>query len=269
MNNIQFDLDKSSSEQLYLQLRRSIITAIHDEILAPGQQMPSIAELCKQTGISRMTVRRALDQLVRERWLYTVPGKGTFVSQKLRIEQSMQHLMGWTDEITSKGLKPSTRLVTVRVIPSTAAVATTLDLIRGDLVYEIVRVRLADDIALVVETAYLAHNRFPGLDQHIRQGLSLYHVLSGEYQTLLVRAFQSIEAGAADKQTAESLAVPTGEPVLITERISYDSLGRPVEYVCARHRSGLIRFVAELNADAASGQTAIREVSSRFRDFNS
>jgi len=265
--NIDFDLDKNSSEQLYLQLRRNILQAIRTEVLAPGQQMPSIAELCKQTGISRMTVRRALDQLVRERWLYTVPGKGTFVSQKLRVEQSMQHLMGWTDEIRSKGLQPSTRLVSVHTVASSPSVASTLGLSQGDAVHEIVRVRLANDIALAVETAYLSTNLFPELDRYMKEGRSLYHVLSDKYQILLVRAFQSIEAGTADKQAAELLAVPMGEPVLITERISYDTLDRPVEYVRAKHRSGLIRFVAELNTELASGQTAVREVSSKFRDF--
>lgn len=264
--DLSFDLDKNSSEQLYLQLRRNILEAIHNESLVPGQQMPSIAELCRRMDISRMTVRRALDQLVRERWLYTVPGKGTFVSQKLRIDQGMQRLMGWTDEIRLKGLEPSTQLIGVRVITPPALVVDVLELMVSDLVYEIVRVRSANQIALVVEKAYLSFERFPGLERYIREEHSLYHILVNRFQTFLVRAYQSIEAGAADKNTARLLNVPTGEPLLITERISYDTLDRPVEFVQASIRSGLMRFVAELNTDASPGQVALREVSSKLRD---
>jgi GntR family transcriptional regulator len=264
---ISFDLDKNSSQQLYLQLRRNILEAIKSEALAPGQQMPSIAELCKQTGISRMTVRRALDQLVQEKWLYTVPGKGTFVSQKLRIEQSMDHLKGWTDEIRAKGFEPSTRLVSIRVTPVPMTIAVNLDLTPREPIFEVLRVRYADQVALAAETAYLSATRFPGLDQHLRSLQSLYQVLRDHYQTVLVRAFQSLEAGPADKHTAELLGVPPGEPVLITERISYDILNRPVEYVHAKHRPGLIRFVAELNADATSAQAAGREISQTLRHF--
>jgi GntR family transcriptional regulator len=265
--NISFDLDKHSSEQLYLQLRRNILEAIHAEDLTAGQQMPSIADLCRQTGISRMTVRRAIDQLVQEKWLFTVPGKGTFVSHKLRIEQSMQHLKGWTDEIRASGFDPSTRLISVRVVPASAHIATSLSLTPGDPLFEILRVRCADQVALAAETAYLPVKRFPDLDQYIKEEGSLYRLLRDHFQTVLIRAFQSIEAGPADKHTAELLALPVGEPVLITERVSYDSLNRPVEYVYAKHRPGLIRFVAELNVDTSAAQTAGREISSALRNF--
>lgn len=264
---ISFDLDKNSSEQLYLQLRRSILDAIKSEALVPGQQMPSIAGLCKQTNISRMTVRRALDQLVQEKWLYTVPGKGTFVSPKLRIEQSMQHLQGWTDDIRAKGFEPSTRLISVRIIRASADIAVNLDLPLDDPLFEILRVRHANQVALAAELACLSVKRFPELDLYIRQEPSLYRILRDHFQTVLVRAFQSIEAGAADKHTAELLAVPVADPVLITERISYDTLSRPVEYVRAKHRPGLVRFVGELNADPTITKSADREISATLRQF--
>ncbi|MFO7322434.1 MAG: GntR family transcriptional regulator [Chloroflexota bacterium] len=258
-------LDRASVEPLYVQLRNLIIEAIRSGELQPGQQAPSINTLCALTGISRMTVRKAIDMLVQEEWLQTTPGKGTFVAAKPKIAQSMQHLMGWTDEMRARGLTPSTQLVSVGIVPASPTIAHHLSLSPHDPVVEITRVRFADDMPLVIEIARVSEQRFPGILEVMREAESLYRVLHERYGLTLTRAFQSIEAGLADTASARLLKITPGAPILVTERITYDDRDRPVEYVYAKHRADAVRFTGELNADPRSGLPAMREISGPVR----
>jgi GntR family transcriptional regulator len=253
-------IDKKSSEQLYLQIRRLILRAIQEGELSPLAQMPSIAELSQTTGVSRMTVRHALEALVNEGWLYTVPGKGTFVSQKPTVEQNLQNLMGWTDEIRAQGYHPSTRIVSTGIVHAEEQVVNALQIARTSLVYRFVRVRLAEAFPLALESAHIPVERFPGLDEYIRQGLSLYHALDEHFGVQPVRASQVMEAGAADRITAELLRVPNSAPVLLTERITYAADDTPIEFVQAKHRSGLVRFRTELSGDSLASRSWVREI---------
>jgi GntR family transcriptional regulator len=214
-------LDKNSSEQLYLQIRRMIIKAIREQELQPRQRVPSVNELSKATEVSRMTVRQALTALIHEGYLYTVPGKGTFVADRPHIEQDLQHLMGWTEEIQAQGMRPATRLISMDTLPAERVISRHLNLSPDADVYRVVRVRYADAFPLSVERAYLACKRFPGLDQLLQNAPSLYSILRQAFGVRPVRALQFLEAGEADQQTAELLDLPPGKPVLISERITY------------------------------------------------
>lgn len=253
-------IDKKSPEQLYLQIRRVILQAIQGRELRPSEQMPSIGELSTTMGVSRMTVRHALGALINEGWLYTVPGKGTFVSNKPMVEQSLQRLMGWTDEIRAQGFRPATRVVSSEVVAAERSVADALRLAPGSPICRFVRVRLANDYGLAVEAAHLSAIRFPGLETFIQDGRSLYQTIEAQFGISLVRASQVMEAGAADPQTANLLGIPVGNPVLITERIAYAADDSPVEFVRAWHRAGLVRFRTDMSGDSLVHHAWMREI---------
>lgn len=250
-------LDKNSSEQLYMQIRRILSGAIRDQELSPGQKIPSVSELSAATGVSRMTVRQALQTLTSEGWLYSIPGKGTFVSRRPRIEQDLQHLMGWTEEIASQGLKPSTRLLAVETIPADRRTARALKIKPGDNVYRITRLRLADGFPLSVERAHLACEQFPNLKSKIENHESLYRVLREGYHVYSVRALQYLEAGGADPHSAQVLDVPTGSPVLISERTTYTADDEPVEHTLGVTRAGFLRYRTELSAGSSLVQQVV------------
>lgn len=203
-----------------------------------------------------MTIRQALQALINEGYLYTVPGKGTFVAERPYVEQDLQHLQGWSEEIRSLGMRPSTRLVSVETLPAERLIAQHLGLEAGAPVFRIVRVRSADDFPLAVERAHLACERFPALDHLVQANPSLYSILRQSFGVVPVRALQFIEAGQADQQAAELLNLPQAAPVLILERISYTLANDPVEYVIAMTRSGFVRYKTELSA----GGNTVRQV---------
>jgi GntR family transcriptional regulator len=246
-------LDKNSSEQLFLQIRRMVLRSIRGQELLPRQRMPSVNELSQNLGVSRMTVRQALQTLIQEGWLYTVPGKGTFVAERPYIEQNLQQLKGWTEEIRAQGKQPSTRIIGVESVPADRTTARYLNISLSDRVYRILRVRFADDFPLTVEKAFLVVNRFPGLDQLIQQPqASLYGILRQTFSVNPTRAVQFLEAGEADQPTADLLGLNTGSPVLITERITYAAGSDPLEYVFSLARPGFVRYKTELSAGSAA-----------------
>jgi len=249
-------LDKNSSEQLYLQIRRMVLKAIRQQELLPGQRIPSVNELSRDTDVSRMTIRQALQALLSEGYLYTVPGKGTFVAERPYVEQDLQHLQGWSEEIRAQGMRPSTRLVSVETQPADRLIAHNLNLPQGAPVFRIVRVRAADEFPLAVERAHLSCERFPGLDRLVQSSPSLYSILRQSFGVVPVRASQFIEAGQADQQAADLLNLAYAAPVLVLERISYSTTNDPVEYVTSMTRSGFVRYKTELSA----GGNTVRQV---------
>lgn len=251
-------LDKKSSEQLYMQIRRILIKAIREQDLMPGQRIPSVSELSDLTAVSRMTVRQALQALIDEGWLYTVPGKGTFVSESPRIEQNLQYLSGWTEEISAQGMAPSTRVISLDVLPADKIVAKHLGVPIGTRVYCLARVRLADNYPVALEKTHLCCDSFPGLDKKIELNPSLYHILRENYHVYPIRALQFIEAGEADGVTAGLLEVPVGKAVLTSERITFDANGRQIEYTIGVTRAGFLRYKTELSANSATVREFIK-----------
>lgn len=246
-------LDKNSSEQLFLQIRRMVLRAIRGQELLPRQRMPSVNDLSTNLGVSRMTVRQALQALITEGWLYTVPGKGTFVAERPHIEQNLQTLKGWTDEIISQGKSPSTRVISAETIPADRTTAYNLNIQSGEPVVRIVRVRFADDFPLTVERAHLVADRFPGILQLIeKQSASLYNLMRQVFGENPTRALQFMEAGEADQATADLLDLKPGAPVLIVERITYGAGNDPLEYVYSIARPGFVRYKTELNAGSST-----------------
>ncbi len=241
-----YSLDKDGSTFLYQQLYQLLLDAIRQQLVKPGQKMPSATEMSKITGVSRMTVRQAIQRLVNEGWLYTVPGNGTFVASNPHLVQNLQVLMGWTEETQAQGYTPSSKLVSAEVEPADANAAANLKVIPGTPVYSICRVRYADQRALAVETANLIVARYPGLLDEFDDSTSLYHLLRHKYGVKLLKARQLMDVGEANRQIASLLDTQVGKPVMLLERTTYTYNEEPVEFVISIYKPGFVRMKTEL-----------------------
>ncbi len=242
--------DKAGSERLYLQIRSVILKAIRNRDLQPRQKIPSLNKLSEMTGVSRVTVRQALQSLINEGWLFTVPGKGTYVAESPRIEHSLQQLLGWTDEIRMQGLTPSSKVISCETIPLIPYLAHWLEVPAGTMAYRITRIRYANEYPLALERAHLVCAKFPGLDQLIDSETSLYKILQDHFHVQPVRAIQFLEANDADQTAAKLLDIEFGQSVLVSERISYSAIGEPLELVVGIQKPGFVRFKTELNVNS-------------------
>jgi len=181
-----------------------------------GTPAPSERELVHHFGVARMTVRQALDALVAEGLLERIPGRGTFVADN-RHEQSPR-LTGFTEEMTHRGMKPGSRTLLARIESAGPGVARALEIGVGERVLHWQRLRLADQVPMCVEDAYLAASMVPGLMENLP--LSLYDELERRHLAP-TWGEDSIDAGIAAEPEAQLLGITIGNPVLRVARRAF------------------------------------------------
>lgn len=212
-------------------------------LAVPGRAIPSERELVATYGVSRETVRKAVDGLVADGLLRRTPGLGTFAVQP-RLESTL-HLASFSQDMRRRGLRPASRLLSVEREAPPNAVATALELADGEPAWHLVRVRLADDAPIAHEDGWYPAGLFPGLDRHDLAVRSLYELLGAEYGRWIDRAEQDLWAETADAALAATLAAPPGMPLLAFRRRSQAG-GSWVEHVVSRYRGDRYQLHMEL-----------------------
>lgn len=211
-------VDPASPVPKYLQLREILLELIETEI-AVDAPIPSERELCRRYGLSRMTVRQAVDHLVSEGRLYRVPGKGTFVARP-KIDTPLR-LTSYSEDMRARGLRPGARDLDRRVVRAGGHLARALNVRPGDPVHCIERLRTADGEPMALERSHIPAAVAPDLDRQPLTDRSLYELLEQRYGIVLDSGEQTIEAGIADPVDAELLCLPRGSAVLLLQRRSF------------------------------------------------
>src|SRR3989442_8606422 len=178
----------------YYQLKEIMRERVKSNEWKPGDLIPSERELSEKYGISRMTARQALTDLVNEGLFYREQGKGTFVSQR-KITQQLIHLTGFTEDIRARGQRPGTKVLSSEMRPADEATAEKLRISPGTLIFRLQRLRLADGEPLAIELSQIS---FKGCERLLEEDLeqnSLYRVLETKYGIPLMEADQELEAG--------------------------------------------------------------------------
>ena len=204
------------------------------DTLDPGQALPSERELAQRFGVARMTVRQAMDRLVRTGQISRVQGAGTFRAQR-RFEQPLL-LTSFTEDMRARGLRPGSETLSRELQPAPPGVARRLNLAEGAEVVRIDRLRTADGEPMAIERAFLDATVVPGLHDRDLAGQSLYAVLRNDYGVAIMLAEQVVQATVCVDEDAALLGVPEGAPALHLERTSGDEHGRLVEYVRSTYR---------------------------------
>jgi GntR family transcriptional regulator len=229
-------------EPKYYRVKRHLLDVI--EAQPPGRPVPTERVLTAELGTSRTTVRRALSELVAEGRLVRRQGCGTFVAEP-KITWPLQ-LTSFTEQAAANGFLASAQLLSARRLRADAEVARRLAIDSGEPVYQLERLRLADEKPMALETSHLSALRFPGLMGRIRRASSLYQVLTERYQVQPVSAEETIETAPATPRQAELLDTDTGAPMLVLSRHSFDAEGVPVEWVQSWYRGDRYIFLARL-----------------------
>jgi GntR family transcriptional regulator len=216
----------------YYQLKEIMREKMGSGEWKPGDLIPSERELSEQYGISRMTARQAITELVNEGLFYREQGKGTFVSRHKFTQQLIQ-LTGFTEDMRARGQRPGTQVLSAKMLPADEQTAERLRIHLGQPVFQLQRLRLADSEPLAIEVSQLY---FMGcerlLDEDFAQH-SLYRLLESKYGLVLVEAEQELEAGMANEEEARLLTIPVGSPALYTRRTTYAERDQPIEYAHA------------------------------------
>jgi GntR family transcriptional regulator len=244
-------LRREAPDPLYLQLKDSLTAEITSGRYRSNQRLPSERELSERFRVSRMTVRQALLELAHDGAIYTRVGKGTFVAEP-KIDQQLRTLTGFSQDVRARGGKPTSQVLEAKVIPATPDVAAALRIAPDAEVILLSRLRLANDVPLAVETAYLPFAMFPKLLQHDFGVESLYDVLEKEYRLSVTQAEQSIEAALAGLREIELLELTPPAAVLKMQRLTLTGDGVPVEYVHSTYRGDRYKFRSTLQPKATA-----------------
>jgi len=221
-------LDEKSPIPLYHQLTEELRENIENGDWLPHSLIPSETELCEKYGVSRGTVRQALSQLVQEGLLYRKQGRGTFVAEP-KITQQLNKFYSFAQDMREKGLKPSSKVLQNEKILPDSYIKNVLGLKEKEMVYKIMRLRLADEEPLILETSYLVEELFPDLDREDVEKVPLYDIIIKKYRIRITRAKETFEPILVDRFEAEKLQIPLGSPALLVKRITYTA-GIPFEF---------------------------------------
>lgn len=228
---------------LYLQLRRWIEDAIGRGVIKAGDALPSERDLALRVEVSRVTVRKAVQQLVREGVLVQRHGSGTFVAQPARrVEQSLSRLTSFTEDMARRGMSVRSVWLDRGLYLPSPEETVILGLSAGDRVARIGRLRLSNDVPMAIERAALSGSVLPDPEA---VGSSLYAHLE-KAGNRPVRALQRIRAASLGAADAALLEVPEGAAGLSIERTSYLASGRVIEFTRSIYRGDAYDFVAEL-----------------------
>jgi GntR family transcriptional regulator len=230
---------------LYARVETVLAGEITDGDLRVGDQLPTEDSLIARFGVSRITVRRAIQNLVSRGLVEIRRGKGTFVAAQ-KITQDLTELSGFVEDMHALGRKPTARVLGREIVPANSTVATQLALTRGERVVRIRRVRLADGTPLSFDETFLPLEIGKKVITNNLKVEPIFSLLERKYDVPLIEAEYKLDAVAAGIDVAAALKVKQQTPILRIERTSYTTSGRPVDYETLHYRGDLVQFVTRL-----------------------
>lgn len=233
-------IDSVSAQPLYLQIKHVLAQRILDGEYAPHERLPSESELMKVFGVSRITVRQALRDLHGDGLVFSVQGKGTFVS-KPKAVQDVQRLQGFGESLVPQGFEASTRMISLQEARPSQEVAEALGLKQSDSVVEIKRIRYLNREPISVDHSFYPveiGSKLAGRD--LTQ--DIFPLLENEFDLLLDHADLRIEATLADEDLSQWLNCDVAAPVLLIRRLVFDQQDNKIAFEFLSHRGDAFQY---------------------------
>ena len=236
-------INRDSPIPLHHQVRNYLLGCMERNELPPGQKLLQEREYATRFGISLAPVRQAILDLVKEGYLYRVPGRGTFVREQ-KVEEKISILSSFTESMRAKGLNAILRVVELRVGKAPASIRALLQEDDQQFVF-LQRVAVVEGKAIALLSSYLPARLVPGLENLDLNGQSLYKTLEERYGIVLARAESTIEVVRCRSAQSTVLGVPQGTPLLQVEGKTYDVTDQFVEFAQVLYRADRFRFTIE------------------------
>ena len=225
------------------------------ESLEIGQAIPAERKLSQELGVSRLTLRAAVDQLVREGYLSRRHGSGTFVTEP-KIAQQLT-LTSFTEDMRRRGMTPGSRTLELTVTTAGAWLARRLLVPPEERIVRVKRLRLADGETMALEVLHVPEALVPGLKRSDLENHSFYDLLQERYGIVIDSGTQTIEPTVTNEEESELLGVPLHSPAFLFERTSVSQTGQTVEFVRSLYRGDRYRLVTELQSQRSRNGRAM------------
>ncbi|HMB18327.1 MAG TPA: GntR family transcriptional regulator [Gaiellaceae bacterium] len=231
------------------------------ERLGVGEAIPSERQLSGDLGVSRLTVRAALDDLVREGYLQRRHGSGTFVSEP-KIAQELT-MTSFTEDMRRRGMAPSSKTLELKTVPAGARLGRLLHVSPSEQIVQVKRLRYADRETMAIETLHVSESLIPGLTARDLEEHSFYELLEERFGVVVVGGSQAIEPTVTNEEESAALGVPLHSPAFLFERTTRSADGKIVEYVRSIYRGDRYRLVSELTRPQEARRPASVAAASR------
>lgn len=215
-------LNKDSRIALYYQLMDIILNDIEVGNLKENTKLPSERDFCEKFKISRATVRQAIAELEKNKIIYKIQGKGTFIAPK-KLDQPLIKFYSFTEEMIKLGKNPTSQILDFSIINCDERISNTLNLDILSKVYKLVRIRLIDNLPTMYETTYLPTSIFPNLTLDILKEKPLYTILKENYNIKFLKAEETFFPILATEEEATFLNVSTYDPSIKIQRVTFSS----------------------------------------------
>ena len=243
-------LDRAAGMPLYQQIVALLTNRIRSGAIAAGEYLPGEKDLCVEYGVSRITARRAMNELAHAGLVAREQGRGTRVLDNQLSPVFSASINGWRENVTAMGRRTSAQVLDFAYVPAPAAVAAALEVAPGETVQHTVRVRQLNDEPFSHLVTYVPEDvgrRYKRADL----GNSPLHKLLERAGVRIAKARQMLTATLADPPVAGILGIPVGSPLIAVERVVRDETGRPVEFIRILYRPDLYRI--EISMDNEGG----------------
>lgn len=222
------------------------------EPLGVGDAIPSERQLGTDLGVSRLTVRAALDELVREGYLVRRRGAGTFVAEP-KVAKGID-VSSFSEDMRRRGLVPASQTLDLRSVPAGARLGRMLHVSPAEPVLSIKRLRLADGEPMAIELLNVRESLVPGLTAEDLERSSFYDLLASRYEVEIVGGTQTVEPTVTNDEESVVLGVPLHSPALLFERVTRAGTGDVVEFTTSTYRGDRYRLVTELGVGGRPAQ---------------
>lgn len=234
---------------LYYSIIEYIMKQIEDKVLQAGDVIMSEREIMRTFGMSRTTVRKALDVMVNEGYLYRIQGKGTFVAEQKKV-QGLSKLTSCSEDIRSLGMTPSFKVISADVVNPRVSIAQRLGISEKDKIFRLERILYADGTPVNISISHLQYKHIEGIEKIDFSNQSLYEILEKKYGFTINRALRSIEATSCGDKDSEYLGVSPELPVLLFKGVMYGRYSghneeAPLEYFFSKYRCDKYQFFIE------------------------
>lgn len=226
-------------EEIADDIRNGILSGKYN----PNEQLPLEKEMCEYYEVSRITIKKAVDELVAQGLVIKRRGSGTFVKALDDVDvqelSSAKQFEGFSE--TNSDKKVTSKVIKFEVIHPTEEIATKLKITTDDFVYYIIRTRYADDEPYVVEYTYMPIGLIPGIKNDILMN-SIYSYIQKDLKLKIKSAHRTIRAILPNELEQECLEIENNFPILEVEQVGFLDNGQPFEYSSSHHRSDRIEF---------------------------
>lgn len=231
-------MEKGNIGPRHKQIKEDIVDDILSGVYRPGDMIPKQSDYAQKYNVSRLTVRKAIDDLVLKGVLVTEKGRGTYVQPIAAGNNCYRRSLGFSSNVNQPKSKVRSKVLIIEEIKADKTLASHLQINEGDKVVHIERLRYINNICVALQKSFLARDRVGSIcfeDEHLEEH-SLYQLLFEKAFVVLSYVDEQFRAIRADQGIAGYFHVEEGDPILYVHRITYDSHNRPIEY-CKNYES--------------------------------